>query len=128
MRELMIIVEDKIKDCLPEWFVVVFGRWSAGDTHYVGVFATYPHENEIGFRRHLFGLSPMGAEEALDANEHYKFVQYVLGVDGKTFDDVPSIIDNNTDTNKSFARMVGQFFLGCYSHLFNLAMKDKLFN
>lgn len=74
MRKIMINLEDKIKDCLPERVAVVFDGWSGGNTHYVGVFETYPHKNVIGFRMHLLDLSSMGAEDALDANEHYSFV------------------------------------------------------
>lgn len=126
MRRLMESVESKIMDMLPERFAIVFDGWSGGGTHYVGFFATYPAENELGFRKHLLGLSPMGDEDSLDASEHYDYVEYVLGVHGKKFNNVVAIICDNTSTNKAFVRRVGSFFLGCHSHRFNLAMTDIL--
>ena len=102
----------------------MFDGWSGGDTHYTAVFAAYPADNECGFKKFLLAISPMGDEDSLDASQHYEYVKYVLEVHGKKFENVVAIVGDNTATNKSFARRVGPFFQGCYSHRYNLAMKD----
>ena len=53
-------VEMKIAKELPKVFCLVFDGWSCGDTHYVGLFATFPAENNIGYRKALLSFSPMG--------------------------------------------------------------------
>lgn len=75
MCQLVVVVEQKIEALLPETFAVVFDGRSRGDTHYVGVFPTYPDLSPLGFRKHLFAMSPMGGEDTLNGNEHYDFVE-----------------------------------------------------
>lgn len=68
----------------------------------------------------------MKNEDSLDADEHYKFVDYTLRVKGKSFDNVIAISGDKTSTNKALAPNFGPIFVGCFSHLFNLAMNDIL--
>lgn len=42
MAALTTLVESKISDMLPEKFAIVLDGWSAGDTHYIAMFATFP--------------------------------------------------------------------------------------
>jgi hypothetical protein len=43
MHELVLLVEKKIKELLPDKFVLVFDGWTLDgtNTHYVGLFATF---------------------------------------------------------------------------------------
>lgn len=41
MHKLVSLVESKISDELPDLFAIVFDGWSAGDTHFVAVYASY---------------------------------------------------------------------------------------
>lgn len=127
MHKLMHIVDENMTQALPDMFAVVSDGWAGEDTHYVGVFATYPGHTSTGFRKHLLCFSPMGEEYSKDATQHYDYVEYVLEVLGKTFETVGVIIGDNTATKKAFACRVGSIFLVCYSHSYNLAMKDVLF-
>ena len=126
MHKLMRAVEQKIQDSLPEKFAIIFDGWSAGDNHFVGVFATYPATNDVGYEKVLLGFSPMENEASQDAAEHYNYMEYVLEVHGKSYDNVVAIVGDNTSTNKAFARRRGPVFVGCHSHRFNLAVKDIL--
>lgn len=71
-------------------------------------------------------MSPMGAENASDASQHYEYVQYVRGVHGKEFENISAIILDNRYTNKAFARGVGNFSLGCHNHRYNPGIKYTL--
>lgn len=44
----------------------------------------------------------------------------------KSFSNVVDIVGDNTATIKALARRVGPRFLGCYSHRYDLALKDTL--
>lgn len=126
MIALTTLVESKISDILPDKFAVVLDGWSAGDTHYIAIFATFPQRPGPGFRRFLLAFSPMGDETRLDAAEHKTLLDFVLSVFGKTCANVVCISGDNCSTNKSFASLVGCRFQGCVSHRFNLAVKDFL--
>lgn len=126
LRNLTEHVEKKIAALLPEKFAVVFDGWSGGDTHYVSIFATFPSEHTMGYDSVLLGCSPMGDEDSLDATEHYRFVEEVLKIFGKSWDNVAALVGDNCSTNRCFTRRVGPLFVGCYSHRYNLAMKDVI--
>lgn len=70
MREPVFVVEEKIKDVLPEKYPVEFDGYSGGEWLYVGVFTTYPDQNPLEFRDHLLALSSMGGEDTQISNEH----------------------------------------------------------
>lgn len=44
----------------------------------------------------------------------------------KNIANVLAIMGDNTSTNKAFARKAGPSFLGCFSHRYNLDMKEIL--
>lgn len=95
-----------------------------GDTHYVGVLATFPSEKPCGFDSKLLALAPMGNEDSQNADDHFEFLEFVLGVFGKSFSNVAVLIGDNCNTNRAFSRRVGPIFVGCHSHRYNLALKD----
>lgn len=113
MRKPTHIVDEKVTQTLLDMVVVVFDGWSAVDTHYFGVFATYPADTSTGFKKHLFCFSPMVEEDSQDATQSSEYVKYVLEVYVMTVENVCYIIGENTATNKAIERRVGSLFLGC---------------
>lgn len=124
INKLTHIVERHIAALLPEKFGIVFDGWAGGDTHYVGVFATYPSAKPCGFDSVLLAFAPMGDEDSQNAYEHFEFLEFVLGVYDKSFKNVAALIGDNCNTNRAFSRRVGPVFVGCHSHRYNLALKD----
>lgn len=68
----------------------------------------------------------MKNEETQNANEHYEFILFVLSVYGKTMQNVVAVVGDNCNTNRAMSRRIGPIFVGCYSHRFNLAVRDLL--
>lgn len=122
--KIVLQVEKKITDILPDRFALVFDGWSCSDTHYVALFATYPFDNVEGYESVLLAFSPMGDEKSLDAAEHYKFIKKTLELFKKSLDNVVAFIADNCSTNKSAARISVVPMIGCASHRFNLAVMD----
>lgn len=65
----------------------------------------------------------MEHEETLDANEHYEYLKFVLGILKKTMHHVVAVIGHNFNTNRAICRRVGPTFFGCHIHGYNLAVK-----
>ena len=40
-------VEQKITKIMPSKFCIIFDGWTSGDTHYLGVFATFPSDSSL---------------------------------------------------------------------------------
>ncbi len=119
-------VEVKITLLLPDKFATVFDGWSCGDTHYVAIYATFPYTTPVGYRKVLLWFWPFKEEASQRAQEHYKYLEFVLSTFKKSFDNVAVLVGDNCNTNKALADKAGKLFVGCASHRFNLAMKDKL--
>lgn len=119
-------VEKKIGSLLPKKISLVFDGWTTGSTHYLAVFASYPAKTTNGYDVRLLTFSPMGDECHLDAQEHVKFITYVLELYGKSWDNVICLIGDNCNTNKAVANNASVPLVGCASHRFNLAVQDIL--
>lgn len=119
-------VENKISKRLPAKFALVFDGWSHGDTHFVGIYATFMDEAKECFDKVLLALSPLEDETDLGAVEHKRMLEWVLSVFGKDLSNVVALIGDNVSTNKALALLVGCGFVGCASHRFNLAVKDLI--
>lgn len=126
LPRLVALVEKKISNLLPNKFAIVFDGWTAGTTHYLGVFASFTAHNENGYSTRLLGFSPMGDETTLDADEHVGYLSYVLELFGYSFENVVALIGDNCNTNKSIANKLSLPLIGCASHRFNLAVQDIL--
>lgn len=126
MAELVGIVEQKIQKLLPSKFAIIFDGWSVDTTHYVGVFASFPSRNELGYEKVLLALSPFFDEDSQSADAYFEFTEFVLGVYGRNINNVTAMIGDNCKTNKSFVDKTGRGFIGCASHRFNLAVKDLI--
>ncbi|MEM9079038.1 MAG: hypothetical protein AAGC43_18510 [Bacteroidota bacterium] len=124
LHKLTIVVEKKVAERLPDKFAIIFDGWSGGDTHFVGVYATFPSNNSLGYEKILLSCSPMENEDFLDSNEHYEYLKFVLDLYGKNIDSVVEIVGDNCSTNRCMSRIIGPIFVGCHSHRFNLALKD----
>lgn len=121
MKKLTVHVEHRLSNILPEKFALVFDGWSAGQTHFVGIFASFPDSSENGYAARLLAFSPMGDESSLNSAEHYGFMTFVLTTFGKTWENVICIIGDNCSTNKAVANLAEKPLIGCSSHRFNLA-------
>lgn len=124
---MLFSVEKKVYNLLSAKFSVIFDGWTGGNSHFVSVFAAYPCKTKTGYRK-LLGISPMEKEDSLDATDHYEFIEYVLEVHVKLFENVVAIVGDKTSTNKAFARRVGSSFVGCHRHRYNIVMKDIISN
>ena len=117
-------VEQKVSAILPDKFAVIFDGWTANQTHFVGLFATFPSTATCGYDCVLLGFSPFENEESLSARAHLEYVTYVLGLFNRSLSNVVAFVGDNCSTNTSFASMVSGHYVGCASHRFNLALKD----
>jgi hypothetical protein len=120
------LVQKKVMNLLPEVFALIFDGWSCGQTHYIGLYASFPKESVSGYEKVLLAFAPMNDESSLNADEHIKFVEVVLSSYGKWWNNVAALIGDNCSTNRCMARKAQVNFIGCASHRFNLAVKDIL--
>lgn len=63
-------VEKNVSKALPDRFALLFDGWSAKETHYVAIYATYPSLARCLFDKVLLAFAPLGTEEKLDATHH----------------------------------------------------------
>lgn len=124
VENLVQLVEKKITENLPKLFCIIFDGWSAGDTHYLGVFATFAAGNKEGYERVLLTFSPMGDETSLTAEEHKAFLTFILGIYNRSWHNVVALVGDNCNTNKCISRLTNTPLVGCASHRFNLAVMD----
>lgn len=118
-------VESIITKMLPDKFALIFDGWSAGDHHFLAIFAIFNYKQEK--KNFLLSISPLIDETSLNALEHVTFVENVLNVYGKTLANVCALIGDNCNTNKAVASLSGIPLIGCHSHLLNLAVKRIFF-
>ena len=119
-------VEQNVSELLPTKMALIFDGWSSNSTNYLGLFALFLSNNICGYETRLLELSPLRDECYLDADAHYDFLTYVLGLYRKTWDNVVCLIKDNVNTNKSLYKKKGIPFIGCGSHRVNLAVRDVL--
>jgi hypothetical protein len=121
-------VEEKISLMLPSQFALLFDGWTANDTHYLGVFCTFPisGSDKLKYKKVLLSFSPMGEEDSLDAMQHIQHLEYLLRFYGKWWENVSALIGDNCATNIRIASLAKCYFVGCSSHRFNLAVQDFL--
>lgn len=103
VHKLMCKVEKRIRDTIPDKFVIVFDGPNGGHTRYVEAYATFSADKAVWHEKVLICFQPMEKEEALYAVEHYNYLEYVLEVHGESYDKVEAIVGDSTSTNKAFA-------------------------
>ena len=119
-------VEEKIREELPDKSTLVIDGWTTADTHYIGLFVCFPRKEEAGYKRVLLAFSPLLDETRMDADEHFNFIDYHLGLFDKTTDNIVSLTGDNCSNNKALANKLSCYFVGCASHRFNLAINDYI--
>ena len=117
-------VEVLIKTKLPNRFVPVIDGWSKSSTHFVGVFASYSCENNLGYESALLSFSPLLTETSFNARDHYEYFEWVLRLYNKIFRNVVCNCGDNAEVNKAIANLCNLPLLGCNSHQLNLAVKE----
>ena len=78
----------------------------------MAVFATFPDTTELGYTKILLTMSPMGDGDTLSAQEHHAFVTYVLGIYGKSWENVVCLVGDNCNTNKALAPAAFRLLVG----------------
>jgi hypothetical protein len=121
MELLVLQVENRIKDDLPEEFAIIFDGWSEDSTHFIGIFAVFSSAKEIT-KQHLLAFTPLLDETDLSADSQSALIIDTLELYGKDISNVVCIIGDNCSTNKSVANILGVPLVGCSSHRFNLAV------
>lgn len=124
MHKLTKIVEEKIRNILPDEFCLIFDGWTKQTTHFIAVFATFSSSNELGYDSVLLGFGPFENETSLGTSELYKYLSFTLSIYKKTWDNVTAVVGDNCSVNKSLANRLTCGFIGCSSHRFNLAVLD----
>ena len=119
-------VENKIKEVLPDKFALVIDGWTKNSTHFVAIFVSFHADTKVGFEQVMLAFSPMNSETSFRASDHFGFIEWVLGLYGKSLDNVVAVIGDNVSTNQALADMCKKPLIGCASHRFNLAMKKFL--
>ena len=105
-------VEKKISLVLPAKFSLVVDGWTKKSTHFIGIFATYPAQNEVGYEYALLSFSPMVVETSFTAQQHMEHLEFVLQLYGKTMhENVIAIIGDNCETMKCLQSILLRLFL-----------------
>jgi hypothetical protein len=122
-------VESALKAELPSRFGIVLDGWTVQSTHYVAVFASYSVEaiSQEGkiireARYPLLSLSPFEEETSFGAENHCEYLHTVLQMYNRKVSDVLFLVADNCPTNKKVAEIMRVYFIGCFSHRFNLAV------
>ena len=90
--------------------------------YFIGLFASYPYNNENGFYTVLTVFSPLVIETSFTAFDHVKFIENVLSLFNKNLENVVAITGDNAEVNKSIANLCGMPLIEYASHSFNLAV------
>jgi len=74
----------------------------------------------------LLAFSPLLEESDYSAESHKHFLEYHLGVYGKSLDNVICLVGDNMNTNKRLAGICDKPLVGCAAHRFNLECQRYL--
>ncbi len=74
-------LELKIRLTLPNKFELVsFDEWTAGDAHYVSIFATFPSDLTNVYNNIILCFSHFEEENSKSANSHLELTEYQLNL------------------------------------------------
>ena len=124
MEKLTKCVENEIAKELTDKFSLIIDGWTSGSTHFVGLFASYPSQR--GYSTVLLAFSPLQSEISFTAQDHFEFIEYVLGIYGMSVDILVAISGDNAEINKCLANPLNVPLIGCSSHKLNLAVSKYL--
>lgn len=111
---------------LPGLSSLVFDGYSIGARYIFGVFACYPSNNSHGFEKFLLSFSTFEDEKAYYAEQHIRYIQYVLTCYSMSWETVVAIIAERCAVKRCLGNRVDLPLIGCASHRFKLAVQDKL--
>lgn len=94
--------------------------------HYIGVFETFPGDNDLGYERVVLEIYPLDDETSQNLREHFELTIFVLSVFERTMANVVAVVGENTTTNRTFSQIVGRTFVGCHNHRFNMKVNDLI--
>ena len=97
MEELTKCVENEIAKELTDEFSLIIDGWTSGSTHFVGLFASYPSHH--GNSTVLLAFPPLQSEISFTAQDHFEFIEYVLGIYGMSVDNLVAISGDNAEIN-----------------------------
>ncbi len=69
-------------------------------------------------------MSTFESEHSQSSESHYDYLCFVLKLFGRYFSNVVGIVGDNRNVNRALADKAEVGFIGCSSHIFNLAVKD----
>lgn len=93
-----------IRNVLPVKISLVFGGQTTGGARYVAVFACFLANDHLRFRRVCSALAPFENLEALDADEQFRLLQFLLELPAKEVGNVVGLIVENCSVNNAFLR------------------------
>ena len=109
------VIIEKLKNT--EHIAIVFDGWTERSNHYLAVFAAIPEDTPL-----LLAFAPFINKEHLTADEHIKFMDFVIDLFQVQASKIKCIVADNTSTNKAFAIKICVPFIGCASHRLSLAV------
>lgn len=115
---------ENISSNLMDQFSLVVDGWTANSTHYLSVYTSLAADNKEGYSTRLLVLYSSDDETRLCAEEHVKFLSYVLEVFNGPFENVVCVIEDSLNTEKNIEDTVSLLLIGYGSHRFSLAMRD----
>ena len=74
----------------------------------MAVFASFCSQTELGYDTCLLGFSLFDDETTQNAENHMSFVEFILQVYEKTWENVVCVVDDNCSTNHSVGKIVGK--------------------
>lgn len=131
IENLSIIVEEKIKQIIPNTFGIIFDGWTCDGTaeHYIALFAVWC-DCDGNVNRVLLCCGPQDEIDEDNPNEVDftaenigDYIYDELQLVGRDFSSIEFLAGDNCSVNKKLATKLKVPLLGCNSHRLNLAMK-----
>jgi len=126
MFQVQSLLQQKIKDGIPDKFGLVFDGWSSNGIHFVSLFCVFSNSTKDFKSPVLLKFSPLENEEDLGADSHLEFIIDSVESYGKTRANILFLVSDNCAVNIAVSTRSGIPLIGCASHRFNLAMKSFL--
>ena len=65
---------------LPSKIAIVIDGWTKQSTQFLGVFAFFLAQNEVGYESVFLSFSPMAFETSFTAQQQFEHVEYVFSL------------------------------------------------
>lgn len=124
MLKVIEYVEEKVSCTLPVSFALIIDGWTIGSLYMVAVLSFYYTKSETGYDQVLPSFITFEVEASHTAEEHLRYMNYVLSFYNKSRDNIVVIVGNNCAVNVSLAPNITCYFIHCARHRINLAIND----